>query len=247
MHCPTSKIGSDMKYIFKANTNLEKFGAKVFSVLVENFSQTFFVGGMVRDLLLGKKVTDIDITTEGKPDEVIKLLHSAKILTDIKYKNFGVIIAKQGKLQVEITTLRMDLRSNTRYTKVVFIKDSKKDSQRRDFTINSLYLSGITGQIFDFHKGLNDLTNKVLRFIGNPRVRISEDPLRILRALRFSLILNFKIEKKSLTAVNKYFYLLKTISKSKIKKELDKIPEKKLKQLLLSVLDSKKILDKQFK
>ncbi|MFA5990792.1 MAG: hypothetical protein WC794_00920 [Candidatus Doudnabacteria bacterium] len=247
MPCSTSEIGSDMKYLFKPKTNLEKFGIKVFSVLVENFSQTFFVGGMVRDLLLGKKIVDIDIATQAKPDEIVKLLRLANILVDEKFKNFGVIIARQGNFQVEITTLRKDLKSASRYTKVVFVNDPKLDSQRRDFTINSLYLSGVTGQILDFHEGIKDLTNKTLRFIGNPKNRITEDPLRILRGLRFSLILGFKIEKKSLSAINKYFNLLKIISKTKMDTELNKIPEKKLKLLLLNVLTAKKILDKQFK
>ncbi len=236
-----------MKYILKPKTNLEKFGAKVFSVLVENFSQTFFVGGMVRDILLGKKITDVDIATQANPDEVIKLLHLANILTDSKYKNFGVLIAKQGSLSVEITTFRKDFKTSSRYARIAFIHSPKIDSQRRDFTINSLYLSGVSGKILDFHGGIKDLANKTIRFVGNPIVRINEDPLRILRALRFSLILNFKIEKKSLNAINKYFYLLKTISKLKIYRELDKITDKKLKQLLLSVLTKKKILDKQFK
>ncbi len=236
-----------MKYLFKPKTKLEKFGSKVFSVLVENFSQTFFVGGMVRDSLLEKKITDIDISTEAKPDEVVQILKSANILIDQKYKNFGVIVAKQGNLQIEIATLRKDLKSTSRYTRVVFIKDVKKDSQRRDFTINSLYLSGLSGQIQDFHKGLNDLSNKTIRFIGSPVDRIKEDPLRILRALRFSLILDFKIEKKSLKAVKNNFNLLKNISKSKINSELNKITDKKLKQLLQNALDSEKMLDKQFK
>lgn len=236
-----------MKYIFKPKINLEKFGSKVFSVLVENFSQTFFVGGMVRDLLLKKKTTDIDITTQGKPEEVSKLLKLAGITTDDKYKNFGVIVAKHGGLQVEIATFRKDLQNSSRYANVVFINNPKIDSLRRDFTINSLYLNGITGQILDFNEGIKDLKNKTLRFIGEPKNRIKEDPLRILRALRFSLVLNFKIEKKSLLALKKYFSLLETISKTKINNELNKISSEKLKRLLQNALDSKKILDKLFK
>ncbi len=236
-----------MNFYYLPKTKLEKFGVKVFSLLVENFPQTFFVGGMVRDSLLHKKVTDIDIATEATPQETIKILGLGGITTDDKYKKFGVIIAKHENLSVEVITFRKDISSSSRYSKVHFVSDAKTDSQRRDFTINSLYLSANTHQILDFTKGAKDLNNEIIRFIGNPEKRIKEDPLRILRALRFSLVLNFKIEKKSLFEIKKHFDLIKNISGSRINKELDKILNKKLKLRLQKVIDNKKILDKQFK
>ncbi|MBI5530120.1 MAG: CCA tRNA nucleotidyltransferase [Candidatus Doudnabacteria bacterium] len=236
-----------MRYYFLAHTKLEKFGEKIFFTLVENFSQTFFVGGAVRDLLLKKSVTDIDIATEASPDEVLKLLDAAGILHDDSYKNFGVIVAKQGSLKVEIATLRKDLKTAGRYPKTKFVKSAKIDSQRRDFTINALYLSLKTNEILDFHNGLIDLKSRVLRFIGKPEKRIAEDPLRIIRALRFSLVLNFKLEKKSFFALKKYFYSVKNLTLTRINKELEKISDKKIKLLLKSVLDNKKVLDKHFK
>jgi len=233
--------------MFKQHTKLEKFGEKVFSVLVENFSQTFFVGGTVRDLLLKKRTVDIDIATVARPEQVIKLLQKAGIICDSKYKKFGVVIAKHKNLLVEITTLRADLPSQNRYPKVRFISSPKLDSQRRDFTINSLYFSQKTKKILDFHNGLNDLEHKIIRFVGNPKIRIKEDPLRIIRALRFALTLDFTIEKKSLGAIKKDFNLTKKLTQTKIKKELNKISGKKIKLLVKNILDNKKILDKYFK
>ena len=233
--------------MFKQHTKLEKFGEKVFSVLVENFSQTFFVGGTVRDLLLKKRTVDIDITTVARPEQTLKLLQNAGIICDSKYKKFGVVIAKQKKLSVEITTLRKDLPSQNRYPKVHFISSPRIDSQRRDFTVNSLYFSQKTKRILDFHNGLNDLENKTIRFVGNPKTRIQEDPLRIIRALRFALTLNFTIEKKSLSAIKKDFNLTKKLTQTKIKKELNKISDKKIKLLVKNILDNEKILDKYFK
>lgn len=228
-------------------TKLGKFGGGVYSALVENFSQTFFVGGMVRDLLLKRKVADIDIATEAKPDAVAKILSDADIKIIADNKRFGSIIAKQGNMTIEITSFRQDLKSSGRYPKVVFISNPKIDSQRRDFTINSFYLKAKNEQIFDFHKGSSDLKLKQIKFIGAPAKRISEDPLRIIRALRFALTLNFKLEKKTKIAIKKSFAMVKTLTKTKLEKEINKIKIVKKKNILQKVINSPKLLDKYFK
>ncbi len=232
-----------MIFKYQPKSKLEKFGEKVFNLLVDNFSQTFYVGGMVRDLLLGLTVTDIDISTEGLPEDVINLLLKNKILLDLKYKQFGVIIAKQGKHVIEIATFRKEAYKDTRYPKITFIKSAKLDSKRRDFTINALYLSPKFNEILDFHKGLKDLKSNSLKFIGNPTVRISEDPLRIIRALRFAETLNLKIETKTKKALINNMYLIKFLTESRIKNEINKIKNIKIKNNVIQTINNKKSLD----
>ena len=142
-------------------------------MLVENFSPNFLLAAWFATCC-SKKTTDIDITTQGKPEEVSKLLKLAGITTDDKYKNFGVIVAKHGGLQVEIATFRKDLQNSSRYANVVFINNPKIDSLRRDFTINSLYLNGITGQILDFNEGIKDLKIRHFGLLANPKIELKK-------------------------------------------------------------------------
>jgi len=228
---------------YKPKTKLEKFGEKVFNLLVDNFPQTFYVGGMVRDILLGIKVTDIDIATEATPPQVVKILSNSGIICDDSYSRFGVIVAKSGGLKIEIATFRKDLQSPGRYPKISFVKSVKIDSQRRDFTVNALYLSSKSGKILDFHNGLKDFKLKHLKFIGSPEKRIMEDPLRIIRALRFSKTLGFKPQGRTKNALKKNFYLIKHLTKSRIKNELDKIKNLNFKKNISSEINKQISLD----
>jgi tRNA nucleotidyltransferase/poly(A) polymerase len=222
---------------YKARMPLEKFGEKIFNLLVENFPQTFYVGGMVRDILMHLKVTDIDITTKAEPDEVVKILANAGVIADTKYKQFGVIVAKDKNYSVEIATFRKDTYSTGRYPKISFVKSAKIDSQRRDFTINALYLSSKSGKILDFHNGLKDLKLKNLKFISNPEKRIKEDPLRIIRALRFAQILNLKLDAATKNAIKNNFSLIKTLTESRAKNELAKIKNANQKKYIQKLID----------
>lgn len=227
--------------IYKPKSSLEKFGKKIFTLLVDNFPQTFYVGGMVRDLLLKIPVMDIDIATSAGPDEIIKMLGEAGVSFDISHKQFGIVIAKNKHQRVEIATLRKDSYSSSRYPKITFVKTAKQDSQRRDFSINALYLKPYSGKILDFHKGSKDFKDKQIKFIGNPDTKILQDPLRIIRALRFSQALNFKIENQAKKAINKNFNLIKFLTKSRIKNELDKIKYPKHKKIILKIISKQKI------
>ena len=236
-----------MKILFPHKTPLQKFSTKVCKLLVENFFDVYYTGGTVRDLLLHKNVYDIDISTNAKPEQVADCLIKNKIQTNLAYKKFGVVIATQGGLQLEITTFRQDLSSKTRYPKILYINSPKKDSERRDFTANALYLSIKNGKILDFQQGLKDIAKKQLRFIGVPEKRIKVDPLRIIRALRLALVLNFSIEKKSLTAIKKYFYLIHSLTVNRTKKEINKVTDKKNNLLLQKLIKDKNLLDSKFK
>ena len=236
-----------MKFNYKPNNSLEKFGVKVYNLLVDTFPQTFFVGGVVRDLLLDNRIFDIDMATSALPDEVVKILSAANIIADLKYKQFGTVIAKQGNTHLEITTLRKDLQAKSRYNKVAFISNQKIDSQRRDFTINSLYLSLKKAEILDFQKGLADIKKKQIKFIGNPVTKINQDPLRIIRALRFALTLNFKLGDKTRKAIINNLDYIQKITKTKTEKEINKITDAKKRKILIKVINNQKLLDKYFK
>jgi tRNA nucleotidyltransferase/poly(A) polymerase len=235
-----------MKFDYKPKSDLEKFGVSVYNALVENFSQTYFVGGTVRDILLGKKITDIDLATSATPQQVTSALREHFIEVNAGYQNFGVIMAVSMPHRVAIATFRKDLPAHSRYPEVTFVKTPKEDSKRRDFTINALYLSLKDKKVLDFYYGQKDLKNKKITFIGVPAKRIQEDPLRIIRALRFSLNNNFKIEKKSYTAIKKHFHLVKEISKGKLQTEFSKIEKEKNKKILEKVINNPLVLDKFF-
>lgn len=232
-----------MKYNYKPKTNLEKFGDKVYNSLVENFPQTFYVGGMVRDLLLHRPITDIDIATSATPDAVADQLNSNGIKYGDRHKKFGVITAASGPHKIEITTFRKDLAAASRYPDVTFISNPKADSLRRDFTVNALYLSQKTGEILDFHNGTKDIEHRLLRFIGNPAKRIKEDPLRIVRAIRFAVTLNLKIEHWTDRALEKHFSQIKNVTRSRVYAEINKIKNPVYKKVAETILSHKKLLD----
>jgi poly(A) polymerase len=144
-----------------------------------------YVGGAVRDTLLGLEVKDIDLATPLVPDEVIARLDAAKIKTIPTGIAHGTLTALIGKSTVEITTLRRDVTTDGRRATIAFAEDWREDAARRDFTINALYADPATGEIFDWFGGLDDLAARKVRFIGDPAERIREDHLRILRYFRF--------------------------------------------------------------
>lgn len=235
-----------MKISYHPKSQLEKFGLKVYKELVENFPQTFFVGGMVRDLLLNRKIVDVDIATVATPEDVIKILKHRHIQYNDSFKNYGVIIAKQGNKKIEIVTFRKEVYAKNRYPKVTYAQTAKVDSSRRDFTVNALYLQAKTGGILDFYNSIRDLNNRSLKFIGTPSKRIQEDPLRVIRALRFALDLNFTIENKSKLAIKKYFFEVKKLTSPRIVNELKKVLSEKNKKIIQEVINNPQVLDKYF-
>ena len=151
----------------------------------ENGGNARYVGGAVRDTLLGLEVKDIDLATPLVPDEVIARLGAAGIRTVPTGIAHGTITALLKEGPVEITTLRHDVSTDGRRATVAFAEDWRDDAARRDFTINALYSDPATGEISDYFGGLDDLAARRLRFIGDARERIREDHLRILRYFRF--------------------------------------------------------------
>jgi len=189
--------------------------------LKENGYQAYVVGGAVRDFLMGKTPHDYDLTSDALPSQI------SDVFKDFYQEHSG---EKHGTIRVivdhkpiEITTFRCD-EGYTDYRRpdnVEFVKDVYIDSKRRDFSINAFYYS--EGHIYDFHEGLEDLNNKVIKTIGNPSTRFHEDALRILRAIRFSAKLGYEIESKTKTALLDCKEELNLIAKERILTELKEI------------------------
>jgi poly(A) polymerase len=144
-----------------------------------------YVGGAVRDELLDHPVNDVDIATRLRPDDVVKRLEAEGIRVIPTGIEHGTITAISSGQHVEITSLRRDVSTDGRRATVAFTDDWKEDAARRDFTINALLADPLTGEIFDYFGGIDDLHDRRVRFIGEPLERIAEDHLRILRFFRF--------------------------------------------------------------
>lgn len=146
---------------------------------------TRLVGGAVRDALLGLPVSDIDLATRLQPDEVMRRLDAAGVKAVPTGIDHGTITAVAGGLVAEVTTLRRDVSTDGRRATVAFTEDWREDAARRDFTFNALSANPLTGEVFDYFGGADDLQRRHVRFIGSPLDRIAEDHLRILRFFRF--------------------------------------------------------------
>jgi poly(A) polymerase/tRNA nucleotidyltransferase (CCA-adding enzyme) len=194
---------------------------KVIKTLKDNGYQAYLVGGCVRDLLLGIPVEEWDITTSAKPEEVSKLF--AKVIpTGIEYGTVTVLLSDG---QYEVTTFRSDERyiDGRHPANVTFTDNIHKDLSRRDFTINGLAYDPQTAEMIDDFEGQKDLKNKLIRAIGNPVERFSEDGLRSLRACRFAARLGFKIDKETLDAIPKTLEVTKKVAPERIHDEVIKM------------------------
>jgi len=159
--------------------------ARLLKALAASEGQTRYVGGAVRDDLLDLPVNDVDLATRLQPIDVMSRLEAARIKAVPTGIDHGTITAVSDGHPFEITTLRRDVSTDGRRATVAFTDDWKEDAARRDFTINALSADPMTGEIFDYFGGLDDLANRHIRFIGDPLMRIAEDHLRILRFFRF--------------------------------------------------------------
>ena len=146
---------------------------------------TRYVGGAVRDELLGLPVSDVDLATQLRPEDAVERLEKAKIKVIPTGIDHGTVTAVSDGQVVEVTSLRRDVTTDGRRATVAFTDDWKEDAARRDFTINALLADPATGEIFDYFGGVDDLRQRHIRFIGDPLQRIAEDHLRILRFFRF--------------------------------------------------------------
>ena len=179
----------------------------------------YLVGGSVRDFLIKKDIEDFDLATDATPEEISRFLSGC----DMTFSRYGAVKVKRGKMYFLITTFRKEGKyDDSRHpSEIEFVRDMKTDCKRRDFTINALYMDD-RFQVYDYVGGQDDIKNKMIRMIGNPKKRLKEDPLRILRALRFALKLDYKLDNKLKRALKKQSVLLAKLNPDKIKEELNK-------------------------
>jgi poly(A) polymerase len=180
----------------------------------------FWVGGCVRDFLLGREPQDFDIATDAKPEQVEKLFRK----TIPVGKKFGVIIVIENGIQFQVATFRAeaDYQDGRRPEKIIFA-NAEADASRRDFTVNGLFYDPVSEKTFDWVGGEKDLRAKIIRTIGKPAERFGEDHLRLLRAIRFAAQLDFEIEPETFSAIQKLAPKIKLISAERIREELLKL------------------------
>lgn len=209
---------------------------KILKELKEKNIDAYLVGGSSREYLLNKEFIDIDICSKGTPDINLLALSNYELISK-EGKFYGVLKYIIEDYEIEITTLRKEgpYIKKRRPSYVEFIDNLEIDSLRRDFTINAIYIDYL-GNIYDYHNGLNDLNNKVIRMIGDPWLRIEEDALRILRAIRLSEKLNFSIEDNLKNIIKEKHESIYSLNKNTLKKELDKFLEFKSKEEIEDIL-----------
>lgn len=202
-------------------TNILDKGYNIAKILEDKGYKAYLVGGCVRDYILGRKINDVDITTDATPDQIQEIYKDYK---QIDFgKKFGTIKILYDDEEFEITTFRIedDYKDNRHPTNVEFSKNINDDLKRRDFTINAMTLRN--KKIYDPFNGRADIDKKLIRAVGDPEERIREDALRMLRAVRFSIQLDFDIEEELKIAIKNNKNRLDDIARERIHDELNKM------------------------
>ncbi len=186
--------------------------------------ELYVVGGSVRDALLNQLHEDFDFATDAKPNEVIEIVKKwadGLWLVGVKFGTVGLL---KGKVKIEITSLRSEFYPEaSRHPQVAFASDIIQDLSRRDFTINAMAIKLPSGELLDPFNGEKDLREKVLKTPLSPEQSFSDDPLRMLRAVRFVATLDIKLDNKVKGAIRENYSLLSIVSKERVKDELSKI------------------------
>jgi poly(A) polymerase len=197
-----------------------KNAGEIFGKLKEAGFEAYFVGGCVRDSLLGKIPGDYDIVTSALPDQIISLFpHTAAIGA-----KFGVVAVIVEGHPYEVATFRSDdIYEDGRRPSQIHFSTAREDVYRRDFTVNGLLMDPVTGEIIDYVDGRKDIKKKIIRTVGNPEERFNEDYLRMLRAIRFVANLDFTIEPDTKSSIERNAAKIKQISAERLQEELGKI------------------------
>jgi tRNA nucleotidyltransferase/poly(A) polymerase len=201
--------------------NARKLANSICETLQHNGHQALLVGGCVRDLLLGREPADYDVTTDATPERVMELFPESIAVG----AQFGVVLVPRDGMKVEVATFRSDVGySDGRHPdRVVYSKTAREDVQRRDFTINGLLMRHDAGEVLDFVEGQTDLKAGVIRAIGEPDRRFTEDKLRMMRAVRFAARFGFEIEHKTFAAIRRHACAVTDVSAERIREELIKL------------------------
>ncbi|MBU3826012.1 MAG: polynucleotide adenylyltransferase PcnB [Candidatus Anaerobiospirillum merdipullorum] len=187
--------------------------------------KAYLVGGCVRDLLLGKAPKDFDISTNARPEQVHRIFKNSRIIG----RRFKIVHVVYGNEIIEVTTFRTDSADAIENSNGMIVRDNsygtsiEDDAQRRDFTINAIYYDIDNFTLLDFHGGLYDLTHGIIDIIGDPDKRYTEDPVRMIRAIRFKAKLGFKIAKRTEEPIRRLAPLLLNISNARMFDEVNKL------------------------
>lgn len=195
---------------------------KVFNILINNKYQCYIAGGAVRDIVRGVEPSDYDFTTSALPHEIIDVFESAGYKTVPTGIEHGTITVIVDNISFEVTTYRIDTNCDGRHCEVQFTTSLEEDIKRRDLTINALAMD-INNNIIDLIGGIEDIHRKLIKAVGDPDQRFTEDYLRILRAIRFYTKLDFEIDPLTYQSIKKLYPNLTKISKERIRDEFNEI------------------------
>ena len=213
----------DRRYSTKAMaalSEMEKTARSMVARLREHGHIAYFAGGCVRDLVRGEQPKDFDVATDARPEEVQSIFPRTYAVG----AHFGVIVVLENGFQFEVATFRSDgLYIDGRHPVEVHFSSAEEDARRRDFTINGMFFDPVAEQVIDFVGGRSDLEEKLIRAIGDPAHRFTEDHLRMLRAVRFGTVLGFEIESATWQAVLAQAPTITAISAERIRDEMVKI------------------------
>jgi len=244
-HIPAESLGIDVSRISSA-------AIKVIETLQDEGWQAYLVGGGVRDLLLGETPKDFDVATDATPEKVNSIFRRSRIIG----RRFKIVHVRMGRELIEVTTFRGSHEQNTgrnasQSEKGVLLRDNvygdlESDAKRRDFTVNALYFDPSSNQVIDFCNGIRDIESRTIRMIGDPQARYKEDPVRMLRAVRFKCKLDFEIEKSAAQAILDHADYLKEIPPARLFEEVLKLFLSGKAKSVLSALHNFKLLTHLF-
>ena len=207
------------------NNQLDKEAISIISRLIDAGYEAYIVGGFIRDSLIGVKSKDCDVATNATPEEIKEVIPKTRIIG----KRFKIVHARVGKKLIEISTFRSSGKKNIKKSnKGILLRDNnygsiEDDAFRRDFTINSLYMDTKKMEIIDFVGGFRDLQSGMLKSIGESSKRFTEDPVRIIRAIRFKSKLGFKLDNNLEKGIYRYSHLLNEVPSGRKYEELLKM------------------------
>ncbi len=218
-------LGQEQHGISRDNINISAF--KVMNRLNQSGFTSYLVGGGVRDLLLGNQPKDFDVATDATPEQVKSLFRNSRIIG----RRFKIVHVRFGREIIEVTTFRGQNSDSNHHVvsetgqllRDNVYGDMESDAWRRDFTANALYYSIKDNNIYDYTSGINDIRNRQLRMIGDPTIRYTEDPVRILRAIRFAAKLGFSIEANTEAPIREQANLLTHVPPARLFDEILKL------------------------
>ncbi len=212
--------------------NISHSAIKVIEGLNQAGFQSYLVGGSIRDALLGLQPKDFDVSTNATPEQVKRVFRNARIIG----RRFRIVHVRFGREIIEVTTFRGEARGESGGTQQQQVEsntgqlirdnvygDMRSDALRRDFTINALYYSPEDKSIYDYAKGIDDINKRELRIIGDPLTRYKEDPVRLLRAVRFAAKLGFRLEEKTAEPIYDNAHLLSHVPPARLFDEVLKL------------------------